>query len=246
MLRVLLVDDEPQSLEALRHSLGVFSYVTVAGTAGSGSEAVAFLQRETVDLVFLDIEMGDVSGFDLARNIQTAYPNILIVFQTGHAGFALDGYEYKPLDFLVKPVNLLRLERILLNATEVIEKRKSPRQSSVRLGLPMDGRIEIIQVDDVLYIEKEGRRVFLVDRAGKELTTHLSLQKLQDMFEPFGFFRCYKSFLVQVAAIRSIYLDDSKHSYNIALNGTDRIIQLSRDKYGELRERLMRDGIMIC
>lgn len=246
MLRVLLVDDEPLSLEALRHALQVFSYVTIAGTASSGSEAIASLQRKTVDLVFLDIEMGDVSGFEVARNIQTAYPDTLIVFQTGHVGFALDGYEYKPLDFIVKPVNLLRLERILLKATEVIEKRKAPKHSSVRLGLPMDGRIEIIQVDDILYIEKAGRRVFLVNRAGKELTVHLSLQKLQDMFEPFGFFRCYQSFLVQMSTIRSIYLDSSKHSYNIALNGTDRVIQLSRSKYGELRERLMRDGTMIC
>ncbi len=246
MLRVLLVDDEPLSLEALRHALRVFSYVTIAGTAASGSEAIAFLQRETVDLVFLDIEMGDVSGFELAKNIQAAYPNILIVFQTGHADFALDGYEYRPLDFIVKPVNLPRLERVLLKATEAIEKQKSPKRRSVRLGLPMDGRIEIVQVDDILYIEKAGRRIFLVDRTGKELTVHLSLQKLQDMFEPFGFFRCYQSFLVQVAAIRSIYLDSTKHSYNIALNGTDRIIQLSRDKYGELRERLTKDGIMIC
>ena len=245
MLRILLVDDEPQSLEALRHALGIFSYVTIAGTAGSGSEAIAFLQKQTVDLVFLDIEMGDISGFELAKNIQAAYPNILIVFQTGHVGFALDGYEYKPLDFIVKPVNLPRLERVLLKATEAMEKQKSPQRRSVRLGLPMDGRIEIIQVDDILYIEKTGRRISLVDRAGKELVTHLPLQKLQDMFEPFGFFRCYKSFLIQVAAIRSIYLDNSKHSYNIALNGTDRIIPLSRDKYGELRERLSKDGIMI-
>lgn len=245
MLRVLLVDDEPQSLEALRHALEVFSYVAVAGTAASGGEAIAFLQRETVDLVFLDIEMGDVSGFELARNIQTAYPNILIVFQTGHVDFALDGYEYKPLDFIVKPVNLPRLERVLLRAREALEERQSPRRRSVRLGLPMDGRIEMVQVGDILYIEKVGRRVFLADRDGKRLSTRLPLQKLQDMFEPYGFFRCYTSFLVQLAAIRSIYLDSSKHSYNIALAGTDRLLPLSRDKYGDLRDRLAQDSIML-
>lgn len=156
-LRVLLVDDDRACLDGLISTLDAFSYVSVSGTAKSGGEAASILRRMTVDLVFLDIEMANGNGFELARHIRNAYPQIMIVFLTGHVDFALDGYEYKPLDFLIKPVNPLRLERVLLQAKKQLEDSEPPVESSVRIGIPVDGGLEIIEVNHLLYIEKEGR-----------------------------------------------------------------------------------------
>lgn len=244
-LRVLLVDDERICLNSLLTALDSFSYVTVVGTAQSGSEAAGFLQREAVDLVFLDIEMRDVNGFMLARHIQNAYSNVMIVFLTGHVDFALDGYEYKPLDFLIKPVNLLRLERVLLRAKDQLETARNIPETSVRIGLPVDGGLEIIEVNNLLYIEKEGRKVFLVCKNGERHRSYDTLQKLLGIFEPYGFFRCHQSFLVRLSAIKSIHLDASKNSYNIQLTDTDTRIPLSRNKYNELRDMLQQRGMKI-
>ena len=244
-LRVLLVDDEPHSREHLAALLEERPGVAVAGSASGGGEAVACLRRTAVDLVFLDIEMDDVSGFDLARHIRAAYPRIMIVFLTGHVDLALDGYEFKPLDFLIKPVNPLRLERVLLQAEELLGTREKKPSSAVRVGLQVNGGLEIIQVDSILYIEKQGRRVYLVPSNGPRYRSYDSLQKLQGIFELYGFFRCHQSFLVRLDAIRGVYLDESKSCHKILLFDTDDQIPLSRGKYPELRERLADRGLTI-
>lgn len=244
-LRVLLVDDELHSREYLAALLSGVPDVTVAGTASSGEAALACLHQTDVDLVFLDIEMEDVNGFDLARHIQTAYPKVLIVFLTGHVDFALEGYEFHPLDFLIKPLNLIQLERVLLHARNLLENQEQKISDSVRIGLQVDGGLEIIQVNHILYVEKQGRKVYLVSVSGRRYQSSDSLQKLQSILESYGFFRCHQSFLVQVEAIRSIILDASKHSYNLVLDRTDQLIPLSRDNYKELRERLAGSGVMI-
>ena len=243
-LRILLVDDDPHIRSHLAALLEDFPDVTVAGSVSGGAEAIAFLRRAPVDLIFLDIEMEDVSGFDLARHIQSAYPKILLVFLTGHVDFALNGYEFQPLDFLIKPVNPLRLERALLQAESLLsaQARKTP---AVRIGLQVDGGLEIIQVDSILYIEKQGRRVYLVSAGGRRYQSYDSLQKLQDIFEIYGFFRCHQSFLVRLDAIRGVHLDETKRYHNILLLDTDDRIPLSRGKYPELREQLAGRGLTI-
>lgn len=244
-LRILLVDDEPHSRAQLAALLEERPGVAVAGSVSGGAEAAAFLRRTDVDLVFLDIEMGDVSGFDLARHIQSAYPKLLIVFLTGHVDFALDGYEFNPLDFLIKPVNPLRLERVLLQAEELLGKREKKASSAVRIGLQVNGGLEIIQVDSILYIEKQGRKVYLVPASGPRYQSYDSLQKLQGIFELYGFFRCHQSFLVRLDAIRGVHLDESRSFHKILLFDTEDQIPLSRGKYPELRERLANRGLTI-
>ena len=243
-LRILLVDDDPHIRGHLAALLGDFPNVIVAGSVSSGAETISFLRRAAVDLIFLDIEMGDVSGFDLARHIQSAYPKIMLVFLTGHVHFALNGYEFQPLDFLIKPVNPLRLERVILQAEELLGKRRQ-KTPSVRIGLQVSGGLEIIQVDSILYIEKQGRKVYLVPARGQRYQSYDSLQKLQSIFELYGFFRCHQSFLVRLDAIRGVHIDESKACHYILLFGADDQIPLSRGKYPELRDRLAGRGLTI-
>lgn len=244
-LRVFLVDDEPYSREHLAALLGDYPDVTVVGAASGGAEAITYLRHTAIDLIFLDIEMEDVNGFDLARHIQTAYPKMMIVFLTGHVDFALNGYEFKPLDFLIKPVNPLRLERVILQAEELLGKRETKTPSSVGIGLQVNGGLEIIQVNSILYIEKQGRKVYLVPSNGPRYQSYESLQKLQGFFEPYGFFRCHQSFLVRLDAIRGVRLDETKSCHKILLFDTEDQIPLSRGKYPELREQLSSRGLTI-
>ncbi len=242
-LTAFLVDDAPQHREALRSALQAFPFVSVAGEAGGGSEAVAFLQQHTVDLVFLDIELGDVDGFRLARHIQEWYPSTQIVFLTGHVDFAIDGYEFAPADFLVKPVDIMKLGRALRRVQQ--NKAVHKEAESVTIGIHVDGGLEILNVDDLLYLEKTGRRVTVVDRNGSRISSADSLQKLEKVFEPYGFFRCHQSFLVSLSKIKGIRLDASRNTYTIQLSDTDQPIPLSRDKYPDLKAQLTQRGLTI-
>lgn len=244
-LRVFLVDDEPYSRQHLTALLQDYPNVTVAGSAGSSADAIAQLRHTAVDLIFLDIEMAGIDGFDLARHIQTAYPSMMIVFLTGHVDFALNGYEFKPLDFLIKPVNPLRLERVILQAEEMLGRMEPKKPASVGIGLQVNGGLEIVPVNSIVYIEKQGRRVYLVPAHGQRYQSYESMQKLQTFFEPYGFFRCHQSFLVRLDAIRGVRLDETRSCHKILFFDTDDQIPLSRGKYPELRQQLATRGLTI-
>lgn len=242
-LRVLLVDDDSQCLGELKTLLSSFPYVTVVGESLNTSNAISLLHSRKADLVFLDIELGNESGFQLARHIHQAFPGCKVIFLTGHVNFALEGYEYGPVDFLVKPVNILRLEQALLR---VQEQRTPPfEKEEVRIGIQSGNRLEIVDISNILYMEKKNRQVMLVCETGETIVTRETLQKLEPAFLPHGFYRCHQSFLVSLDRIRSIQLDGSKCTYTLLLNGTDARIPLSRDRVSDLKHLLSGSGLMM-
>jgi len=240
-LKVLLVDDEQICLDAIKASLSTFNYVSVVGEADNGTDAIKFLQSNEADLIFLDIEMKGINGFELARHIQSHYPGIMFIFLTGHAGFALEGYEYRPVDFLTKPVNLLRLEQALSRVREL--KHHDKPEKEVKIGVNVEGGFEIINVKDIAYIEKRGRKICIVCENGETFNCRDSLQKLELIFAEHSFYRSHQSFLVPIEKIKSIRLDDFRRSYVMQLKGKKEELPLSRDKYNELKELLLQKGI---
>ena len=247
-LRVLLIDDDLYCLEAMKGALAPFDDVEIAGALQDGNAAVALLQSSRIDAVFLDIEMDSVDGFSLARHIRAHYPHIQVVFQTGHTGYAVDGYEYQPADFLVKPINVMKVERALAHIRERMGAVPEPPSHSSRaqIGLRSGAGLTIINVDEVLYIEKSGRRVYIICRNRERIATSYSLQNLQSIFAEYDFIRCHQSFLVPLSKIRHIQADElNRRSYTIRLEGTDQSIPLSRDRFEALESILTKQGIAI-
>ena len=243
MLKGLIVDDDENSMNIIRHAVELFTDVNIVGTAGSGMEAIEFIKGKEVDLVMLDIEMDDMSGFDVASYIYRNYPKIQYVFITGHSDFAVEGYEYQPLSFLVKPISISRLERIL----ELAKERCEPpaRQVHKQVGLHVDSRLEIVDIEEVAYFETAGRKARVHCRDGRTLDTTETLKKLYEVFEEYDFYRCHQSFVIQIGLIESISSDMFHRSYLIKLKGVDCQIPLSRDNYASLRTILAKRGIKI-
>ncbi len=146
MLRILLVDDDTGSMEIAKRALGLFPNTDVVGTAASGIEAIEFVRDNPVDLVLLDIEMDEMNGFELASYIHNHYPQVQYVFATGHTDFALDGYSYQPLSFLIKPISISRLERVLELAEERCHAKPEQALPGKQIGLHVDSRLEIVPV----------------------------------------------------------------------------------------------------
>lgn len=243
-LNVLLIDDEQTCLNALKASLDFFNYVNVLGEVQSGMEAVKFLQEDEVDLIFLKIEMGGMSGFELAKHIQSIYPDVMIIFFTGNAEFALEGYEYQPIDFLMKPINVLRLEKALSRARNL--KNNHEVKKDIQIGIRVEGGFEIINVSDVLYIEKVARKIYIVCKDGERLNSSASLQKLEVILREYNFFRVHQSFLVPIDKIKSIHIGEFKRSYTLELKNVKEILPLSRDKYNELKKLLVQKDMIFC
>ena len=113
MIRTVLIDDEPPARRKLRHLLADEADVSVIGEAGSGAQAVELLNREQPDLVFLDIQLPDCTGFDVVESLAASRHAMQLVFVTAHDDFALRAFEVHAIDYLLKPVEPSRFAQSL-------------------------------------------------------------------------------------------------------------------------------------
>lgn len=127
-IKTLVVDDEQAAREATLKALAHFDNIDIVAAVNNSAGLVEALRQNKIDLVFLDIEMPDNNGFETARYIMKNYPAVWIVFVTGHAGFALDSYDFEPVDFIVKPINILRLERAIGRVSKKLTERARHKQ----------------------------------------------------------------------------------------------------------------------
>ncbi len=235
LIRVLLVDDEALVREDLRSRLAAYPDIQVVGAASCYQDALEFLQNADVDLVFTDIQMTDGNGFELSRAIQKRWPDLPVVFLTGHAGLALEGYEYRPLDFLVKPVRKERLEQALAYARERIQALPA---AEVSVALRTESGLRLFRPSEIACVEKTLHKVRILCRDGKEFCSAVPLQEVADALEAHGFYRCHQSYLISLREIAGIRKDPFGRSYLISLRSCKSEIPLSRRKYHELLELL--------
>lgn len=243
-INVLIVDDDQYSIDILKGYLQTFPFINILAEVNSGEDAIAFLRTHDVDLLLLDIEMGGISGLDLAKHIQPMYPSISIIFITGHAGFALEGYESHPVDFLTKPLDLFRLEIALNKVKELRDPIGKPPKEQ-KIGMKVANGIQIIDVNDVLYIEKNGRTISIVCKNNESFRSSDTMKNLETIFTPFEFYRSHQSFLVPVKQIKGIFPDAYSRSYTIHLIDSNTKLPLSRNRHPELKKLIEAKGIHI-
>ncbi|MCI9614324.1 MAG: response regulator transcription factor [Dorea sp.] len=233
---VLLVDDQPLAAEdsaaALKHYVPGEQIIYVDNAA----DAMKALKERPVSLVFLDIEMPDMSGFALAAHLEAEHEGVPYVFLTGHADFAVESYEYEPVDFLTKPVDTARLGRTF----ERVEKKTSPSAGKVAVRTGQD--YVLVAPKEISYICKEKRKIWIRLKDGREYQSAVSLDELEQIFGDYGFFRCHQSFLIPVGDIRQVSSSMFGQTYEASLEG-DTVIPVSRSKYARLKEELKLLGI---
>lgn len=237
-IRLFLVDDESQICETMRTLLAQYPAFTVVGEAHSRQEALSFLEVQRAEAVFTDIQMDGGSGFELAEEIHARSPETLVVFLTGYANFALEGYIYGPVDFLVKPVSHERLEQTLARIETRLAQMQQPKGHS-RLGLPTEDGYRLVDPEEIAWLEKDARRVKVVWKDGTWAHTGKSMQELEEMLGDYGFFRCHQSYLVPLGNISSIQKESFGRTYQLRLLGGE-TLQLSRQKYYELKDLLQK------
>lgn len=244
-IRALIVDDDRSCIDDLKVHLASHPFLNLVGEVNSSEDALVFLETYRVDLLFLDIEMNGMDGIRFAHLAESLYPNMLIVFVTGHPQFALEGYEVHPVDFLTKPVNPVRLKKALQKVEERILETPLPRD--VKIGLNVPGGIHMILVSDIRLIEKRGRKVFVESKGGIRYETRETMKKLEEIFLPFNFVRTHQSFLVPLHTIMSITSDSFSRSYTVQLKNFDDLVPLSRKNYNELKDKLQKqvEGLTI-
>jgi two-component system LytT family response regulator len=243
-LRVLVVDDEELARRGLRRDLADLGGIEVVGECADGFEAVKAAAEEKPDLVFLDIRMPRLDGFEVLSLLD---PGIAVVFVTAHDDRAVQAFDANAVDYVMKPVDPERLARAVERARDRLRRReplplaaigaaaRAPGEPLSRLLVKDGARVHVIPVDDIDSIEAQDDYI-AVHVAGK---THLKQQTIGDLeagLDPRRFVRIHRSFILNLDRLDRIelYAKDSR----VAILKDGRRLPLSRAGHQRLRELL--------
>ncbi len=265
-LRTVLVDDEQLARDELGYLLGQLGGVEVIAQAGNGVEALATIQRTQPDLVFLDVQMPGLTGFEVARRLLDTNATAHIIFVTAYDQHAIEAFEVNAVDYILKPVDAARLDMALERARrrvsfdrqagadatagpgnggvsnaqlERIVQLVTDRQSRRdRLAIKVGERLLLVQADDIVYASLVDDSISVVTNHHVGASNYRTLDELQTRLDPSVFWRVHRSHLVNINKIKEIVPWFSRN-YILRMKdekGTE--IPVSRTQTRRLREYL--------
>lgn len=205
MIRCLAIDDEPLALEQITAYINKVPFLELAAKCQSALEARTYLENDTVDAIFCDINMPDLNGMDFVKSL--AVPP-LIVFTTAYSEYAVEGFKVNAVDYLLKPFGLQDLQRaanrIKDRLTESVAAARPATDSDDSLFLKTDYRIVKVSIPDIRYVEamSEYLKVW-IEGESKPIITLLSMKKMQEHL-PNNFMRIHRSYIVNLNKIQEV------------------------------------------
>lgn len=246
-LRVLIADDDSGMRTIMRKIISKVEGFALVAEAGDGKTALELAEKLKPNVVFLDVEMPEMTGVECARAIQDMDPSIIIIFATAHDTYMGDAFEVYAFDYLVKPFKVDRVTQTLERARDRVLLRgvkplgspvASPRTANGRLMLRHREGVSFIDLKDILLVQREDRATVLYTLDGERYVTGDSLAEMEERLESDAFFRCHKSYIINLNHIKDI-TPYGRWTYVVRLEGTKHDALITHEKYEEL-ERMFR------
>jgi len=216
MLRCIAVDDEPLALELLEDNISQVPYLELVAKCSNAMEAMKVLEKEKVDLLFLDIQMPGLTGLQF---IQSMREKPMIILITAYEKYALDGFNLDVIDYLVKPVPLDRFIKACNKAKELFELKQKPKAKETEpkleyLFVNVDYSLVKVNFADIKYVE--GLKDYIkihVKNSARAIITRMPMKTIEEELPVDKFVRIHKSYIVSkdhITAIRrnSIFIDE--------------------------------------
>ena len=210
MIRCLAIDDEPLALQQLVAYIGKVPFLELAAQCQSALEARQYLENDTVDAIFCDINMPDLNGMDFVKSLVVPP---LVVFTTAYSEYAVEGFRVNAVDYLLKPFGLQDFQRAAMRLKERMgegkedsgnKKENAESNDDNTLFLKTDYRIIKVSIPDIVYIEgmSEYLKVWL-DGESKPIITLLSMKKMEERL-PDYFMRIHRSYIINLTKIQEV------------------------------------------
>lgn len=201
MIRCLVVDDEPLALEILEDFIKKTPSLELVGKYENPIEAIQFLQENSIDLLFLDIKMPDISGIQLLKSLNK---KPVVILTTAFKEYAIDGFELDVLDYLLKPIEFERFLRSVNKASEYFNSLEN-RNSKDRefLFVKADYKLVKIKFEDILYIEAVKDYVKIKTNKSYVLTL-MSMTGIEEKLPSDNFIRVHRSYIVSLNNVNTI------------------------------------------
>ena len=211
-LKVFVVDDEFQSRNILCKMLSEhFQDISIAGEASNVEEAIEGLKKQEPDILFLDIEMHNATGFDLLKQLDKK--NFQIIFVTAHDEYALKAFRFNAIDYLLKPIILSELKDAI---HKVREKRftsddqlenitrfiNNPKKTLDKIAVPTSDGFVLVPLNDIIYCHANGNYTEFHLVNSKQLLSSYTLKQYHDLLTDHHFFRTHRSYLINLAYVK--------------------------------------------
>ncbi|MFD1144371.1 LytR/AlgR family response regulator transcription factor [Larkinella insperata] len=218
--RSLIIDDEILARQAIRTLLQTVPDFEVVGEAANGTEAVLKILQQKPDLIFLDIQMPELDGFEVMKEIW-AHHQPMVVFTTAYDQYALRAFDVNAVDYLLKPFNEIRFYQALNRAKERLTQRAQPQVDALmgqllrddaarsddahlrRILVKETGKMSLVNTDDILYFDADGNYITLHTEE-KNYLIYESLTNLETRLDPSVFVRIHRSHIVNLDYIAEI------------------------------------------
>jgi DNA-binding LytR/AlgR family response regulator len=200
-IKCIAIDDEPLALQLLKAYIEKTPVLELLQVFEDAISAIEFLHAHPVDLVFVDIQMPDITGLDLVRALES---KPMIIFTTAHRKFALEGFELEAIDYLLKPVSFERFTRAVAKAEEYYKFRHSSDSGEEHLYVYSEYKLIRINLNEIEFIEslEDYIRIHMTD--AKPVLSLMPLKKVLQKLPPEKFKRVHRSYIVSVNKIKSV------------------------------------------
>ena len=201
-LKCVAIDDEPLALELIKNYTAKFPELELLHTFDDAISGAEFIRSTPVDILFVDINMPDITGLDLVRSLEE---RPIIIFTTAHKKFAIDGFELDAIDYLLKPISFERFSKAVSKAIEYARyKNKAENQATENLFVYSEYRLIKIPLNEIEYIEslEDYIKIHLSDT--KTILTLMPLKKVLEKLPVEKFKRIHRSYIIAVDKVNSV------------------------------------------
>lgn len=234
-MKCIIVEDEFLAREELKYFIKNFSNIEIAGEFEDGIDVLKFIQKNKVDVIFLDINIRSLDGVVIAKNISQFSEKPYIVFITAYREHAVEAFEIEAFDYILKPYDESRI-RSMLKKLELSYNAKNGNNHAIinRINLFKNDKIIVTNVDDIYYCEAKERETSVLTK-DEEYLMKMSISEFYDTLPKEIFFKCHRSYIVNITKIKEI-IPWFNNTYNLRLKDIPEEIPVSRSNVKKFKQ----------
>ncbi|MBQ6612535.1 MAG: response regulator transcription factor [Alistipes sp.] len=226
MVKCIAIDDEPLALRQITSYIDRTDQLELVAACRSAEEALSVIQKEQVELIFVDINMPDMNGLEFVRSLASNY---FIVFTTAHSEFALEGFKLNAIDYLLKPFSyeeFMKASQKAISLVDLVERCRAAESAVAQneaeeadqgyISVKADYKTQLVKIADIIYLESAGEYVRLHVDSGQTITTLFRLKNMEALLPANNFLRVHRSYVINLKRISSytkgrIFLDNGEY-----------------------------------
>jgi len=245
MLKAIIIDDEPYCCETITTLLEDNTEVEIVAVCYNGADAITAIQKYKPDLVFLDVEMPKMNGFEMLEQFSSV--NFEIIFTTSYDQYALKAIRFSAIDYLLKPIDSEELQKAIQKVIQrsqkpiaeqleiLMQKFHQPTTPINKIALPTMEGLQMIPVDSIISCESDSNYTILLLKNNKKIIVSRTLKEIEELLEEHSFIRVHRCYLANLNEVEKYVKGEG--GYLVMSDGTS--IDVARNKKEALLKKLL-------